>query len=90
MNLYLLYVLIFEIVFLVISFVTITVVYQLTFLESINIVGNISSIKGLLYAIMFLMFNTRHQNYIKEAVVDIHRVTMTSETRDEMIISVPT
>lgn len=77
MNLWLLALLLFEILFLIVSFSICIKVYLISFLETVNLVGNIFSIQGVIFCIIFLMLQNRQSNELNNHIIEIRR-TVTS------------
>lgn len=77
MNLWLLALLSFEILFLIVSFSICIKVYLISFLETVNLVGNIFSIQGVIFCIIFLMLQNRQSNELNNHIIEIRR-TVTS------------
>jgi len=73
MNFWLLTLLLFEILFLIVSFSICIKVYFISYLETVNLVGNIFSIQGVLFCIIFLMLQNRQSIELNNHIIEIRR-----------------
>jgi len=73
MNFWLLALLIFEFLFTIISFSVSMISYSISFLETVNLVGNIFSIQGVIFGIIFLMLQNRQNDMLGEHIIEIRR-----------------
>lgn len=73
MNFWLLALLIFEFVFTIISFSVSMISYSISFLETVNLVGNIFSIQGVILGIIFLILQNRQNDTLGEHIIEIRR-----------------
>ncbi len=64
MNFWLLALFLFEILFIIISFSVSMTVYKLHFLESVSLIGDIFSIKSVLFCIIFLMLQNKQSEKV--------------------------
>ena len=78
-KLFLILVLIFEILFIITSIIVCIMYFNLSFQESISINGSLCSIKGLIYAISFLIYGNRRSDVLEDKVSDIHNTFITNE-----------
>lgn len=73
MNFWLLTLLLFEILFLIVSFSICIKVYFISYLGTVNLVGNIFSIQGVLFCIIFLMLQNRQSIELNNHIIEIRR-----------------
>ena len=73
-NLWLLALLVFEILLISVSFSLCLTIYNFTFLETVNLIGNIFSIQGVIFGIIFLMFQNKQSVEMGEHIIAIRRI----------------
>ena len=65
--------LIFEVSFIIVGFVLCTVYFKFDFIVSLNIIADISSIKSIIYAIIFIISQNKnldaHHNNLGEIII---------------------
>jgi len=73
MNVWLLILLVLEFMFIIISFNVSIIIYNLRFLEAVNLIGNLFSIQGVIFGIIFLMLQNRQNDQLGEHIIEIRR-----------------